>query len=145
MNSHESAARTVTTATLLTGQLDGLMAAWERTVATAHAGTSVGPRFEPAAALADLEHELGALERELADLQKQVDAEVRRVAHWEARAMLADREGRDDLVRQAVHRQQEHRDAADAFATEAAATAEVADAYRDAIVAIRAALPPSTS
>ena len=41
-------------------------------------------------------------------LHDQVDAEYKQAAEWEQRAMLAIREGRDDLAKQALVRQNEH-------------------------------------
>jgi phage shock protein A len=41
-------------------------------------------------------------------LRDQADAEVKQAADWEKRAMLAIQEGRDDLAKQALVRQQEH-------------------------------------
>ncbi|HEV7706252.1 MAG TPA: PspA/IM30 family protein, partial [Gemmatimonadaceae bacterium] len=40
-------------------------------------------------------------------LHDQVDAEYKQAAEWEQRAMLAIREGRDDLAKQALVRQNE--------------------------------------
>ena len=64
------------------------------------------------AALAQLERQLAALEREVADLRTQADGELRIAREWEARAMITVRDGRDDLARDAVRRQQEHANAA---------------------------------
>jgi hypothetical protein len=144
MDMRESAARTATTAALLSGQVDGLIAAWERTIASAQAGASGpaggAPSADPAAALAELEHQLGAMDRELAELREQADGEARLAGEWQGRAMIAVRDGRDDMARSAVRRQQEHRDAADALDAEVEATTELADAYRKAITTIRATL-----
>jgi phage shock protein A len=41
-------------------------------------------------------------------LRDQADAELKQAADWEKRAMLAIQEGRDDLAKQALVRQQEH-------------------------------------
>lgn len=41
-------------------------------------------------------------------LRDQADAEIKQAADWEKRAMLAVQEGRDDLAKQALVRQQEH-------------------------------------
>jgi len=41
-------------------------------------------------------------------LRDQADAEFRQADDWEKRAMLAVQEGRDDLAKQALVRQQEH-------------------------------------
>src|SRR5215831_939456 len=41
-------------------------------------------------------------------LRDQADAEYRQAADWEQKAMLAIKEGRDDLAKQALMRQSEH-------------------------------------
>src|SRR5829696_2124877 len=43
-------------------------------------------------------------------LRDQADAEVKAAEDWERKAMLAVQEGRDDLARQALLRQSEHRE-----------------------------------
>ncbi|MFS8638844.1 MAG: PspA/IM30 family protein, partial [Gemmatimonadota bacterium] len=48
-------------------------------------------------------------------LRAQVDEEYKQAADWENRAMLAVREGRDDLAKQALIRQQEHAERAAAL------------------------------
>src|SRR5690606_11835253 len=48
-------------------------------------------------------------------LRAQVDEEYKQAADWENRAMLAVREGRDDLAKQALVRQQEHAERAAAL------------------------------
>jgi hypothetical protein len=131
----------LTTAALLSGQLDGLMAAWERTIETEGALVSSVdihlPPTEPEAAIRTLERELAALEQEVTRLNRQADAESQQVLSWEVRAMLAEREARIELASVASRRVSEHRAAAAALALEAAATTEAADAFRNAISAIR--------
>src|SRR3954462_7562213 len=46
--------------------------------------------------------------RDEKQLRDQAAAEVRQAEEWERRAMLAIQEGRDDLAKQALVRQQEH-------------------------------------
>ena len=63
----------------------------------------------------DMRDQLGKAKREVAaaiaderKLRAQFDDEVKQARQWEHRAMLAVKEGRDDLAKQALMRQQEH-------------------------------------
>ena len=63
----------------------------------------------------DMRDQLAKAKREVAaaiaderKLRKQLDDEVKQMRDWEQRAMLAVKEGRDDLAKQALMRQQEH-------------------------------------
>ena len=63
----------------------------------------------------DMRDQLAKAKREVAaaiaderKLRQQLDDEVKQAREWEQRAMLAVREGRDDLAKQALVRQQEH-------------------------------------
>lgn len=65
--------------------------------------------------IADMREQLSKAKQEvavaIADEQKlraQVEEEARQAREWEKRAMLAVKEGRDDLAKQALMRQQEH-------------------------------------
>lgn len=65
--------------------------------------------------LADMREQLARAKQEVAvaiaderKLRAQVDEERKQAADWENRAILAVREGRDDLAKQALIRQQEH-------------------------------------
>ncbi len=67
----------------------------------------------------DMRDQLAKAKREVAaaiaderKLRTQVDEEVKHARDWERRAMLAVREGRDDLAKQALLRHQEHGDRA---------------------------------
>ena len=143
MNKHRSASQAVTTAALLSGQLDGLMVAWERAIKT---DRSVVPTTrpnlaatEPTVAIARLERELVTLESEMKRLRTQADDEARRALEWDGRAMLAARDARMDLAKDASRHAEEHRAAAEALAAEVNATGEAADSFRRALSAIRAA------
>ncbi|HSH45567.1 MAG TPA: PspA/IM30 family protein [Longimicrobiales bacterium] len=72
--------------------------------------------------IADMREQLSRAKQEVAvaiadeqKLRSQVEEEARQAADWEKRAMLAVREGRDDLAKQALVRQQEHADRAAAL------------------------------
>lgn len=63
----------------------------------------------------DMRDQLAKAKREVAaaiaderKLRSQLDEEAKQTREWERRAMLAVREGRDDLAKQALMRQQEH-------------------------------------
>src|SRR5690606_2943443 len=65
--------------------------------------------------IADMREQLARAKQEVAvaiaderKLRAQVDEERKQAADWENRAILAIREGRDDLAKQALIRQQEH-------------------------------------
>jgi phage shock protein A len=67
----------------------------------------------------EMRDKLAAAKREVAaaiaderKLRAQLDAEVKQASDWEQRAMLAVREGKDDLAKQALLRQKEHADRA---------------------------------
>jgi phage shock protein A len=58
--------------------------------------------------LARARQEVAHAMADAAKLKKQVEDEQKQAQEWEQRAMLAVRQGRDDLARQALMRQQEH-------------------------------------
>lgn len=67
----------------------------------------------------DMRDQLAKAKREVASaiaderkLKSQLDAEVKQARDWQHRAMLAVKEGRDDLAKQALVRQKEHTDRA---------------------------------
>ena len=70
----------------------------------------------------DMRDQLAKAKREVAaaiaderKLRASLDAEVKEVRQWEHRAVLAVQEGRDDLAKQALVRQQEHKERASTF------------------------------
>jgi phage shock protein A len=70
----------------------------------------------------DMRDQLAKAKREVAaaiaderKLRSQLDEEVKQARQWEQRAMLAVKEGRDDLAKQALIRQQEHTERARAI------------------------------
>ncbi|MED5199927.1 MAG: PspA/IM30 family protein, partial [Gemmatimonadota bacterium] len=67
----------------------------------------------------DMRDQLAKAKREVAaaiaderKLLASLDAEVKQMRQWEHRALLAVKEGRDDLAKQALVRQQEHKERA---------------------------------
>ena len=92
--------------------------------------------------LADMREQLARAKQEVAvaiaderKLKAQVDEEKRQAEEWEQRAILAVREGRDDLARQALVRQQEHAERAasleETWQRQAAETEKLKAALRD--------------
>jgi phage shock protein A len=143
MNKHRSASQAVTTATLLlSGQLDGLMAAWERAIETERdAKPNTAPTLvptEPTAAIATLEREIVTLDLEITRLRTQADDETQRALDWDQRAMLAVRAGRIGLAKDASRHAEVHRGAAEALTAEVSATTEATDSARRALSAMRA-------
>ena len=70
----------------------------------------------------DMRDQLAKAKREVAaaiaderKLRASLDAEVKQMRQWEHRALLAVKEGRDDLAKQALVRQQEHKERASTF------------------------------
>ena len=70
----------------------------------------------------DMRDQLAKAKREVAaaiaderKLRASLDAEVKEMRQWEHRAVLAVKEGRDDLAKQALVRQQEHKERASTF------------------------------
>lgn len=70
----------------------------------------------------DMKEQLAKAKREVAGaiaderkLRAQLDDEIKQAREWERRAMLAVKEGRDDLAKQALVRQQEHAERAAAL------------------------------
>jgi len=70
----------------------------------------------------DMRDQLAKAKREVAaaiaderKLLASLDAEVKQMRQWEHRAVLAVKEGRDDLAKQALVRQQEHKERASTF------------------------------
>ncbi|HEX8392191.1 MAG TPA: PspA/IM30 family protein, partial [Longimicrobium sp.] len=76
-------------------------------------------------------------------LKSQVEAEAKQAQEWERRAMLALQQGRDDLARQALMRQQEYAQRAqslhDTWQKQASDTEKVKDALRQLQVKIEEA------
>ena len=70
----------------------------------------------------DMRDQLAKAKREVAaaiaderKLRASLDAELKEVRQWEHRAVLAVKEGRDDMAKQALVRQQEHKERASTF------------------------------
>lgn len=136
-------------ATLLSGQLEGLMSSWEKSLAT-KPGSWLDKRrraqhdtapADPARVLTALEVELGDLERDAAALRADAERYRRVAADWEARAMMAMQDDRADLAKNACARRDELLDEIASLNAEVVAMTESAEAYRRAIGALREGLP----
>lgn len=90
--------------------------------------------------LDDMRNQLAKAKQEVAiaiaderKLRAQVDDEQKQAADWEHRAMLAVREGRDDLARQALLRQQEHAERANMLEATWRRQAEETEKLKDSL------------
>ena len=90
--------------------------------------------------LIDMREQLAKAKQEVAvaiaderKLKAQLDDEGKLAADWEHRAMLAVREGRDDLAKQALIRQQEHAERANSIAETWNKQAEETERLKDAL------------
>ena len=128
---------------VLSTRLDSLIASWEagiealRTPALAVPGTV---RRAPGDVLAELEHELSALNQQCAEHRRSAAAEAQAAGEWGARAMSAVATGRDDLARHALTRHRAHAAAAEQAAGEASALEAVRDTYQHAVTALKIAM-----
>jgi len=126
----------------LSARLDALLASWQLAIQAqrkASPATDAKPRA-PADVLADLQRELEGLEQHVAELRYEVDTESQSAKNWEQRAMIALRDSREDLAKQALHQQQQHANAAAVQESEAIELEAVRDAYRNAVAAVQASL-----
>ncbi len=94
----------------------------------------------PAAMLPVLEREATELQPHIEELRRTVATERKASEDWERRAMLAVKEGRDDLARQALVRFGQHHQAAEHIEAELGECVALERQYRDAILQVRARL-----
>jgi hypothetical protein len=132
----------------LSARLDSLVAAWEQSISALRAirpAATSAERRTPAEVLTELEDALRDLELRSDEHRRIADAEAAKADDWEQKAMMSIRDGRDGLARQALLKQQEFFASATAATNEAAALEAVRDAYRNAVLAVRATLPDSVT
>lgn len=127
----------------LSARLDALLASWQRAIqAEAKAAPktdNVTPR--PAAdVLTDLQRQLNDLDLRIDTLRRDVDTENQQARDWEQRAMIALRDSREDLAKQALHEQQLHSNAAASQESEVIELEAVRGAYQSAVAAVQASL-----
>ncbi len=129
-------------AALLSGQLEGLIASWEKTLVSKpgswldtrrRAGRNTGP----AAVMTALEAELADLERDAAALRDDAHRYRQVAGDWERRAMLAVQDNRFDLAKNAMARHHELLAEVETLDAEVAAMTESAEAYRRALATLR--------
>jgi chromosome segregation ATPase len=124
----------------LSTRLDTLLASWQLGIAMQRKATVPADNATPRSArdlLPELEKELADLERKCAELRQEVDDETQEAANWEQRAMMALRDAREDLAREAMERLQDHAATAQLQHAEAQALEEVRDSYRNAVTAVK--------
>lgn len=133
-------------AALLSGQLEGLISSWEKTLASKpgswldtrrRAQRDTGPT-DPAAVIAALEAELADLERDAAALRNDAQQYRRVAADWERRAMTALQDYRSDLAKNACARRDELLTEVESLEAEVGAMTEAAEGYRRALATLRA-------
>lgn len=127
----------------LSARLDALLASWQRAVQAEAKATpkteNVTPR--PAAdVLTDLQREINDLDLRIDTLQREADTENQQAQDWEQRAMMALRDDREDLAKQALQQQQVHANAAASQESEVIELEAVRGAYQSAVAAVRASL-----
>ncbi|HKW12564.1 MAG TPA: hypothetical protein VJO33_19405 [Gemmatimonadaceae bacterium] len=130
----------------LSARLDALLASWQRTVQAEAKATARTENVKPRPAadvLTDLQREINDLDLRIATLQHEVDTENNQAENWEQRAMIALRDGREDLAKQAVHEQQLHANAAASQESEVVELEAVRGAYRSAVAAVQASQRPA--
>jgi len=127
----------------LSARLDALLASWQRAVQTEVKAAPKTDNVKPRSAadvLTDLQRELNDLDLHIAELRREVDTEHQQAGNWEQRAMIALRDNREDMAKQALHKQQHHANAAASQESEVIELEAVRDAYRNAVAAVQASL-----
>ena len=130
----------------LSARLDALLASWQRAVQAEAKATAKTENVKPRPAadvLNDLQREINDLDLRIATLQHEVDTENNQAENWEQRAMIALRDNREDLAKQAVHEQQLHANAAASQESEVVELEAVRGAYRSAVAAVQASQRPA--
>ena len=133
MRSYESAGDIAKTAALLSGQLDGLMSAWERSISE----TTPESGMKGAINVSELERELTSLEGATAAARTAAEAHSKQADAWDAKARFATHEGRKDLADVAIQRANEHREAGREFRVEADEMDKVGQELRSAVDLVR--------
>jgi len=124
----------------LSTRLDTLLASWQLGINAQRKAPIDAAQGTPRSArelLPELERELADLEAKCAQLRQEAEDEARQASDWEQRAMMALQQGREDLARQALARQQDHAAAASVQEAEVQALEAVRDSYRNAVTAVR--------
>jgi hypothetical protein len=133
MGSNESARDIATTAALLSGQLDGLMSAWERSISE----TTPEPGRTGAINISELERELSSLDAATAAARTAAEAHSKQADAWDAKARVATHDGRKDLADVAIQRANEHREAGRELRIEAGEMDKVGQELRSTVDLVR--------
>ena len=127
----------------LSARLDALLASWQRAVQAEAKPTPKTENVKPRPAadvLTDLQREINDLDLRIDTLRGEVDTENQQAENWEQRAMIALRDNREDLAKQALHEQQLHANAAASAESEVIELEAVRGAYQSAVTAVQASL-----
>ena len=127
----------------LSARLDALLASWQRAVQAEGRPTPKTDNVKPRPAadvLSDLQREINDLDLHIAELRREVDMEHQQAGNWEQRAMIALRDNREDMAKHALHKQQQHANAAASQESEAIELEAVRGAYRNAVAAVQASI-----
>lgn len=133
MRSNESARDIAKTAALLSGQLDGLMSAWERSISE----TTPDSGMKGAINVSELELELTSLEGATAAARTAAEAHSKQADAWDAKARSATHSGQKHLADVAIQRANEHREAGRELRLEADEMDKVGQALRSAVDLVR--------
>ena len=124
----------------LSTRLDTLLASWQLGINAQRKAPIDAAKGTPRSArelLPELERELANLEAKCAEFRQEAQDEARQASDWEQRAMMALRDQREDLARQAIVRQQDHAAAAAVQEAEVQALEAVRDSYLNAVTAVK--------
>jgi hypothetical protein len=122
-------------------RLEALVASWQLAIKarrSAPVADGDAPLRTPTEVLGELERELADVERRCEEQRKAAELEANEASVWESRVMQSLRDGRDDLAKHALVKQQEHSAAAAEREAETTELESVRDAYRNAVTAVRA-------
>lgn len=123
----------------LAAQARATIADWETRARVGSRSPEVGNAAQqphcagPVDRLAQLEGELFTLRRDAEEATRSIVEESRQADAWEARAMLAVEEGRDDLARYALERYEKHRDSIEALLEELRVVDAIMEEYGAAL------------
>ena len=124
----------------LSTRLDTLLASWQLGINAQRKAPIDAGKGTPRSArelLPELERELADVEAKCAELRQEAEDEAHQASDWEQRAMIALQEGREDLARHALARQQDHAAAASVQEAEVQALEAVRDSYLNAVTAVK--------
>ena len=124
----------------LSGEMQKAVSALSASIAEAakpspHANTTAPGTDQDV--LRDLEAQLATLRRDEAVLANSIAAEAAAAEEWEHRAMVAVQEGRDDLAKAALRRQQVHATTVETIDAERSVVEEIGDSLDKILTELR--------